>query len=104
VKLQLASGSTGTIVFQRSPVNWTNGQPPNSVIAPPNGGTSQITVTVPNGNTDPTAESYPFTLNVTYTPPGGGSSVNKTGDPTIILEGTGGKAKGKGKGLDRPSR
>lgn len=86
VNLELATGSTGTITFQADPVQWST-TPPVSFNVQSKSST-QIQITAPNGNSSRHEESFSFLVNYTYTPVSG-DPVSQTGDPTIILEGTG---------------
>lgn len=81
VRIQLENGQPGSISFPLSPINWTSPEPPPFPI-------TEIVITAPNLH-EHGGEKFPFEINYVYTPPGG-DPVTKTGDPTIILEGTGG--------------
>jgi len=93
VNLQLISGASGSIAFQSNPVTWSTTPPASfNVQANPNN-SAQISITAPNNNTGPNAQSYSFQVSYTYTPVNGPVRTG-TGDPTIILEGTGSKEDG----------
>lgn len=103
VNLQLTSGSSGSIAFQSNPVTWST-TPPASFNVQTKSST-QIFITAPNGNSGTNSVSYSFQINYSYTPTSG-PVVNGTGDPTIVLEGTGAdrasdQGLSHGKGLNR---
>ena len=82
VQLQVEKDQPGTISFPFSPIEWATPDLPSDFTL------SEILITAPNSNEDPKDKPYPFTIKYVYTPPGG-EPVSGTGDPTIILEGTG---------------
>ncbi len=86
VNLQLSAGGTGSIKIQSSPVTWSPAPPASFNVVRKSD--TQILITAPNGTPPAKSESYHFQVNYTYTPPGG-TPKNGTGDPTIVLEGTG---------------
>jgi len=90
VNLQLTSGSSGSIAFQSNPnqVTWSTTPPASFNVTSTGGSGTQILITAPNGNSGKNDQSYSFQINYTYTPTSG-PVVNGTGDPTIVLEGTG---------------
>jgi hypothetical protein len=89
ITVTLSVNGSGSIKFQSTPITWgSNGQPPGSTIAPPNGGTTQEIITDPNNNPSTNSVSYPFSVNWTYTAPSGEETHGVT-DPTIINDGTG---------------
>ena len=92
VNLQLTSGSSGSIAFQGNPnqVTWSTTPPASFNVTSTS--STQILITAPNGNSNPGSQSYSFQINYTYTPTSG-PSTSGTGDPTIILDGTGSDAK-----------
>jgi hypothetical protein len=90
VNLQLSIGSSGSIAFQSNPVTWST-TPPASFNVQTKSST-QIFITAPNGNSNPGSQSYSFQINYTYTPTSGPAQ-SGTGDPSIILEGTGANPK-----------
>lgn len=84
VRLQLQEGQPERISFQADPVAWTASPPAGSLVT-----VSEILITAPNTNTEPEDKEHPFEIKFVYTPPEGDPVID-TGDPTIILEGTGG--------------
>jgi len=91
VNLQLISGASGSIAFQSNPVTWSTTPPASFNVQTKT--STQIFITAPNNNTGSNAQSYSFQVNYAYTPVNGPVR-NGTGDPTIILEGTGSKENG----------
>lgn len=87
VRLQVKEGQPERISFQAAAVDWTEEPPPDSLVT-----ASEILITVPNLHEHKEAEEFSFEVNYVYTPPDGPSE-SGTGDPTIILEGTGGTGK-----------
>lgn len=83
VKLQVKAGQPGVISFKADPVKWTTPPPKDFLVT-----VSEILIIAPNSNTDPLPQKLSFEVNYVYTPPSG-PVVSGTGDPTIILEGTG---------------
>lgn len=86
VRLQVKEGQSERISFQANAVDWTEDPPQDSLVT-----TSEILITVPNLHEHKEAEEFSFEVNYVYTPPNG-QPESGTGDPTIILEGTGGQA------------
>jgi len=90
VNLSLVPSALGTIVFDNPPLTWgSNGFPLGTTTVPPDGGSSQETITVPNSNSGTINVSYGFLINFVYTSPTGDNVIG-AGDPTIINDGTGG--------------
>ena len=93
VNLQV-KGGTGTIKFKDGdPLDWET-LPPFWVSPVSN---TQVFIFAPNSPPPVADRSYDFQINYIYTP-NGGTPVSGTGDPTIMLEGTGGMGQGHGQG------
>ena len=90
VNLQLVSGASGSIAFQTSPITWSTTPPASFNVQTVS--STRIFITAPNGNSNPGSQSYSFQVNYTYTPVNGPVRTG-TGDPSIILEGTGANPK-----------
>ena len=87
VRLQLKEGQPGSISFPVNAIKWSSPTQPDFPIAPTTPIT-EIVITAPNLHAHENPEEFPFEINFVYTSPDG-KQVTDTGDPTIILEGTG---------------
>ncbi len=87
VNLSLVSGAAGNIAFDDPPFTWGINGFPGTGLTPPNGGSTQETFSITS--TEPNPTTFGFLINFIYTPPSG-SQISGSGDPTIILDGTGG--------------